>query len=120
MIIYLLIALALVLTILFSPPVVWLYFLAVMNLRGVQNSPTGLPPPVADVRDWILAPGYLIDCGCNLTYATWIFREFPRELTVSARLKRHRHAEAASWRRDLAESISATWLDRFDPSGRHV
>lgn len=97
--------------------VLWVMFLAVMNLQRARDS--GRLGPVAyQLGVPVLFAGYALDFIVNVTVCTVIFFEPPRETTVTARLKRH--VRRIGWRADLAEWIAAHLLDPFDPSGRHI
>lgn len=95
----------------------WIFFLAVMNLKGARDA--GLLGPVAyRLGVPILVAGYLLDFIVNVGPCTLLFLEPPRETTVTARLKRH--APKDTWRGDIARWMAAHLLDAFDPSGRHI
>jgi len=49
---------------------------------------------------------------------TPLLLEFPRETTVTARLKRH--AKEQGWRGAVARWVATHLLDAFDPDGRHI
>lgn len=65
-----------------------------------------------------LVAGWLMDFIANMTLATVLFLELPRELMVSARLKRHNQTDNG-WRTKLSTYICQNLLDIFDPSGDH-
>lgn len=65
-----------------------------------------------------VAIGYLMDVFANLTIASLVFLEPPREWLVTDRLKRH-IARGTGWRAAKAEWICTHLLDYFDPSGDH-
>lgn len=96
--------------------VLWLFYLAVMNLKRANDAGTltntayylGLP---------ILIVGYTLDVIANILPVSVLFLEFPRELVVTARLSRHISGEG--WRSDLAKWFCRNLLDQFDPSGCH-
>lgn len=95
----------------------WVFYLAVMNLKRVQDSgkltktayALGLP---------ILVLGLAIDALVNTLVMTVVLFEPPKELTVTARLKRH-NRESTGWRKDVARWFEPI-LDPFDPSGDHI
>jgi len=60
----------------------------------------------------------VVDVVANLTAASIVFMELPREWLVTTRLTRHLHDEGG-WRRTLARSICHCMLDPFDPRGEH-
>jgi len=94
----------------------WIFFLAVMNLLRAQEAKTlsktayvlGLP---------LLIVGVLVDVLCNIFVATILFLELPQEWVVTKRLGRL--IVDTGWRGSMARFICQNLLDRFDPSGKH-
>lgn len=66
----------------------------------------------------LVAIGYLMDVIANLTVASLLFLEPPRELLVTSRLQRYVALEQG-WRFRIADWICNHLLDVFDPSGNH-
>ena len=70
---------------------------------------------------WLCAPlvvlGYAMDCLFNLTIASLVFLERPREWLLTARLQRH--MLGTGWRSRLAAWVCDSLLDPFDPDGNH-
>lgn len=64
-----------------------------------------------------LLVGYAMDVFCQMTLATALFMEWPRELLVTARLKRH--LAGSGWRYEIAKWMCDALLDPFDPTGAH-
>jgi hypothetical protein len=62
--------------------------------------------------------GFLMDVFANLTIASLVFLEPPREWLVTSRLQRY-IAHGTGWRFWLAKYICDHLLDVFDPSGDH-
>lgn len=62
--------------------------------------------------------GWLMDFFANVTLASILFLEPPKELMVSSRLKRHNKTENG-WRTKIANTICQHLLDVFDPKGDH-
>jgi hypothetical protein len=60
----------------------------------------------------------IVDFLFNMTLATVVFLELPRELLVTARLQRYM-AGPATWRRSIAVYTCDSVLDIFDPAGNH-
>lgn len=95
----------------------WVFYLAVMNLKRAKDAGTlsktahamGLP---------VLAVGLLLDLVINVLVISVVLFEIPREATVTARLKRH-HKTSTGWRLAVVKWFKAI-LDPFDPSGDHV
>ena len=65
-----------------------------------------------------VAVGCLMDAFANVTIASIVFLEPPREWLVTDRLQRHMH-RSEGWRFWLAKYICDHLLDVFDPSGDH-
>lgn len=95
----------------------WVFYLAVMNLKRARDAGTlsktawalGLP---------VLAIGLLLDLLINLLVMSLVLWEIPREATVTARLKRH-HRQSTGWRRLVSDWFEPL-LDPFDPDGDHI
>lgn len=97
--------------------VLWLFYLAVMNLARAKRA--GLLSKTASVLGLpILLIGYLLDLLLNVTVMTVVLIELPQETTVTARLKRH-HLESTGWRLAVVLWFEPL-LDPYDPSGDHV
>lgn len=95
----------------------WILYLAVMNLKRIKDA--GLISPLALALGYpVLFVGYLLDVLVNITVLTLVLLEFPKELTVTARLKRHNRT-STGWRKSVAVWFEPL-LDPFDPSGDHI
>lgn len=111
------IALMLPLVGLFSAYALWVFYLAVMNLKRAKEA--GLLSSTSKALGTpVLLTGYLLDAFVNITMLTLLLLEIPQELTVTARLKRH-IKESTGWRLRVAAWFIPL-LDPFDPSGRHI
>jgi hypothetical protein len=66
-----------------------------------------------------LALGYVCDFVANMTVATIVFLEWPREVLVTSRLTRHLKSGGPSWRHHIAHWVCKKLLDPFDPKGEH-
>lgn len=119
----------------------WVFFLAVMNLGRVRAldredrnhaaaDPTFTAPPlrmtpfVASLGTGVLIIGYLLDCLVNISVLTVLLFEFPHELTVTARLKRHNEEtfkwyETMPWNKALVRWFEPL-LNPYDPKGKHI
>lgn len=97
--------------------VLWILYLAVMNLKRAQDS-NSLSNTVLVIGLPILALGYLIDTILNLLVMSIILFEIPKELTISARLKRH-NVTSSGYRKFIVK-LFELFLDPFDPSGNHI
>lgn len=95
----------------------WIFYLAVMSLQRAWSAKL-LNKTAKVLGAPILFIGLALDAFVNIFVMTLLFLEFPQELFVTDRLKRH-IKESSSWRLRLG-----TWfiplLDPFDPSGRHI
>jgi hypothetical protein len=95
----------------------YVFYAAVMNIKRVRD---------AGKLTWVgkalgyptLVIGLLLDLFVNLTLMTIVLLELPRELTVTARLKRH-HKESTGWRLAVVKFFEPV-LDPLDPSGDHI
>ena len=95
----------------------WVFYLAVMGLKRARDAGLlhrtarffGLP---------VLVVGYLLDAFVNIFFMTALMLEMPRELTVTARLKRHIKT-SQGWRLSVARWFIPL-LDPFDVSGKHI
>lgn len=72
---------------------------------------------------WVLclpfvAISVVIDFINNMTVFTLLFAELPKELLVTARLKRH--AKESNFRGKLANWIGDSLLNPFDHTGNHL
>jgi hypothetical protein len=62
----------------------------------------------------------LMDVVCNLTIATVLCLEMPKEWLVTQRFIRYLHdPKTAPWRKALAAYVCVNLLDVFDPDGNH-
>lgn len=96
----------------------WIYYLAVMSLKRAKQA--GLLHKTAIVFGTpILITGYLLDAFVNVFFMSVLLLEFPRELTVTARLKRHLRQSGDPWGNKVAQWFIPL-LDPYDPSGRHI
>lgn len=96
----------------------WLFYLAVMNLARARDA--GTLTKVALVLGYpIFIVGLALDVFLNWTVLTVLLIEWPRETTITARLRRH-YKSRATWRSCVAAWFGLNLLDPFDPKGRHI
>ena len=95
----------------------WVFYLAVMNLKRVRDNGK-LSPWALRFGYPVLLTGYILDVLVNWFVVTILLLEFPRETTVTARLKRH-NRESTGWRLAMVKFFEPL-LDPFDPSGDHI
>ncbi len=105
------------LTVLAAFYALWVFYLAVMNLKRVKDT-VGLSPIAMFFGTPVLIVGYVLDAILNIIPMSIVLLEFPEELTISERLKRH-NRESTGWRRKVAQWFEPL-LDPFDPSGNHI
>jgi hypothetical protein len=96
--------------------VLWVCYLAVMNLKRAQDN-NQLTKLALCLGYPVLIFGLLLDVLVNWVFGTLMFLELPKETVLTSRLKRHRFSE--SWRGVLAAFICNQLLNQFDPSGTH-
>ncbi len=98
----------------------WLFWLAYVLVMGIYRAHLAqrLTPLTYTLALPIVVLGYLMDIAANLTLATLIFFEPPREWLVTSRLIRLNRGPD-SWRRRLATAVCERLLDVFDPTGDH-
>lgn len=94
----------------------WIFYLAVMNLKRAKDA--GQLSKTAKVLGTpVLICGYLLDIFVNVFVMSVVLLEMPDELTVTARLKRHK--KSTGWRLHVVLWLEPL-LDPYDPSGDHV
>ena len=110
------------LLILSSPLELWLHYLAIMNLARVRDKPeAGLTKPATFFGTYLLLRGYLLDIIVQVIWLSIFLREWPKELTVTGRVKRHSNGEPG-WRRDKCLIIQRDllrWYDAKHADGIH-
>lgn len=112
------------------PLLLWVLFRIIMRLKARRDNavPKNLP---TFTKVWgypTLFVGYVLDCLVNVLHCVVLFVELPKELTVSARVKRHTHDTTVPprylkylvlWRRAVARLMRDRLLKPYDPSGGH-
>jgi hypothetical protein len=97
--------------------ILWLMYLAIMNLKRVMDD--GKMTPVAK---YLASPiyyfGWVLDVLVNWVVLSIILLEPPHEYTFTARLKRHALNEG--YRGKFARWMAVNLLDPYDPSGKHI
>jgi hypothetical protein len=97
--------------------VLWVFYLAAMNLRRARQAGRLTGTALAFALP-VLLLAVAVDVAVNLTLATVVFFDRPREWTVSDRLSRY--LPANDWRANVAMWVACHLLDPFDPSGSHL
>jgi hypothetical protein len=97
-----------------SPLELLLHFWALMNYARVRDlAGAGVTPSATLVGVYLLIRGYLLDFIVNAIWMTAYLGEFPKELTVTARL--NRHAAAGGGKRfERCQRIQYLFLKFFD------
>ena len=68
---------------------------------------------------WVVI-GYLVDVLANLTVASLVFAQLPREMLVTTRMQKIiANQNEKRWRRAIAQWVCDELLDIFDPTGNH-
>jgi hypothetical protein len=116
---YLFFPFKLALATLFSIWLLWVFYAAVMRLKMIRDA-GGL-----EGKPWVKAFGYstlavglLLDLFVNVVAGSILFREAPREWTLSERLWRL-STGPEGWRQRWALGIRVALLDVVDPEGIH-
>lgn len=91
------------------------FYIAIMKLRDLRDSGAlaTLHWSVTLTGRMLLLIGLLLDVALNLLVMTIVFLEIPRELLVTARVKRHKW-NGNGWRKRLACWMCANYLTPFD------
>jgi hypothetical protein len=100
--------------------VLYIFYLAVMNLKRARDEGTASKVALA-LGYPILIIGLLLDWLVNVLIFTLLFLELPGEPyeLVTGRLKRHAYGNDG-WRKTFARWFADHLLDPFDPSGKHI
>jgi hypothetical protein len=98
--------------------VLWVFFLAVMNLQRVYQAGT-ISKPALWAGMPVLIIGYSLDVLLNFTACTVLFLELPEERTISQRLGRFIREDRYQWRGIAALWFASNFLSQYDTSGAH-
>ena len=101
----------------FTLYVLWILYLAVMNLKRARDAKT-ITKTALCFGYPVLIVGYVLDILVNLTLMSIFFLELPHETTMTSRVKRHLY-HSTGWREKLAAWFCFNLLNSFDPSGKH-
>lgn len=100
-----------------SPWLLWALYVMVMGVYRAHLSRRLSATAKILAAPWVVL-GFAVDVLVNITFASVMFLEPPKELLVTTRLQRHASA-SHGWQRDLATWICSHLLDVFDPTGNH-
>jgi hypothetical protein len=99
---------------------IWLLWLVYVLILGCYRA--HLAGRLVGITKWLALPliaiGYLSDSLINLTLASIVFLDPPKEILFTTRLSRY-IKEGTDWRFIIAKRICDDLLDVFDPSGQH-
>lgn len=87
-------------------------FVAIMGAKQAEKSGTLTTFWKVNLLPLVFI-GIVLDCAFNLTFATLLYRELPRELLFTARCKRHKNGKNVR-RKRIADWWCAN-LNVFDP-----
>lgn len=109
------------LVVIFSPLELLLHYWAIMNLARVRDA-VGLSKTATVIGTYMLLRGYLLDLLVNVFWMTALLFEWPRELTVTARINRHTKPDASGRKTEICTFIQnelLRWFDAKHPDGIH-
>ena len=92
----------------------WMRYVAAMHLKLVRRDLHPIAKAIG--YGYVLIPGLVLDFLLNAIVGTAIFRELPRELTLTSRLRRLKktgNARQKAWAFWLCDHL----LDQFDRGG---
>ena len=104
-----------------APYLLWVFYLAVMNLKRCRDNGT-LTTVAKALAIPILLVGYVVEVLVQASIGTLLFLDPPREATLSGRLSRYwnDNIDDQNWRKRLAGWMKEHLLDPFDPDGKHI
>lgn len=99
----------------------WLFWGTYVLIMGLYRAKLDgrLTPLTYAMSLPFLLVGLVMDVLANLTVASIVFLEPPRELLVTDRLQRHIATRRGTWRYHLATWVCTRLLDFVDPTGAH-
>lgn len=102
---------------LFAVEMLWIFYLAVMNLKGARAAGRlGLTAKLFGYP--ILFSGLALNFAVNVTIMTVLFFDIPRDFLFSGRVERY--ISRSGYRGALARFFADSFLDDFDPRGFHI
>lgn len=106
-----------ILYIILSLYVLWIFYLAVMSLYRA-NRDKKLSRPALILGYPVLVIGAVLDFLVNIFICTIVLLEPPKELLVTKRLSRH-IKKGKGYRFVIANWLCKNLLDNFDPNHQH-
>ena len=97
----------------------WILYIAMMNVKRalMQGDIPWQAKMLVVPTKWIFD---VVEFFCNVVVCTVIFVDWPKEITVSDRLRRyHRNPTCPTWRMIIVNFIKPM-IDPFDPTGTHI
>jgi hypothetical protein len=96
------------------PPVLWLFYLASMNLIANKDK---VIKPVKYLGAIVVLIGIVLDVLFNWIWMTVLLLEVPQEWLTTARLKRHQIT--LGWKGNISRWMCKHLLSPFDATGDH-
>jgi hypothetical protein len=97
--------------------ITWMLYCAIMSLKKAKDE-NRLTTAMKVFGYPLLFVGYAFDVATNLIGSV-ILMDLPRELLLTAKLKRIQREEPTGWRNKTAMWICVNLLNAIDPSGHH-
>jgi len=97
-------------------PVTWVLFLACMSLKRADDAGT-LKGAARSMGKVVLATGFVSDFLLNWWFLSVVTLHVAPEWLVTQHLERL--MGKPNWQGRYARYLCSTWLNPFDPSGRH-
>ena len=97
--------------------ILWIFYLAVMNLSRARDAGT-LSKSALYLGTPVLVIGLVLDFLINVFIMSLVLFELPKEGTVTSRLKRH-FKNSTGWRLTIVKWFKSI-LDPYDPNGSHI
>lgn len=94
----------------------WFYYVMVMGMKAARNAGR-IPLQMKRLCGVVALVGLIFDVAYNISIATVLFVDFPREATLTGRLIRYK--KSGGWRGRIADYICSQLLDPFAPNGCH-
>jgi hypothetical protein len=98
----------------------WVFYIAMMNIKRSYILHGDVPWQAKLLVIPTTVVFNIIEFFCNIVLCTIIFLDFPREITVSSRLRRYNsNPNCPKWRLCIVHFVKPM-IDSFDPEGPHI
>lgn len=97
-------------------PFTWVLYISIMGFKEHKAEMGKVSLTIAYI---ILPFGLLADALFNFTWGSIMFLEFPKELLMTTRLKRHLSDHKMDWRDRNATWFCKEFLNIYDSTGNH-